>query len=64
VLRAGLPLLIGTPDGVRYVTERHEMGLYTHEQMMAALEAAGLRAAFEPEGLTGRGLYIGSAPED
>ena len=49
--------LIGTAGRVEYVTETHELGLFTVEEMLAAFEAAGLEADHDPEGLTGRGLY-------
>jgi ubiquinone/menaquinone biosynthesis C-methylase UbiE len=51
--------LIATPDGVEKFQERHELGMFSHEEYSAAFERAGLSVAFDPEGLTGRGLYIG-----
>jgi len=54
--------LIGRPDGVSRATERHEMGLFTHAEMTAALEDAGLRVSYDEQGLSGRGLYVGIAP--
>ena len=53
--------LVGTPDGFSYFTERHETGLFTHDEYLDAFHAAGLSVAFEPKGFTGRGLYIGMA---
>ena len=55
--------LIGTPEGTRHVIERHEMLLYTVDEMTAPFEAAGLDVTYDSEGLTGRGLYIGRAAE-
>ena len=54
--------LVGTPNGVEHFTERHEMGLFTHDDYMDAFRGAGLEVAHDPEGLMGRGLYIGTQP--
>jgi hypothetical protein len=51
--------LVGTPDGVRSFAERHELGLFTRAEYLAGLKALGLDARYEPEGLIGRGLYLG-----
>jgi SAM-dependent methyltransferase len=42
----------------RRVSEVHELGLFTTEEMMRAFGAAGLHVDYEPQGLTGRGLFI------
>lgn len=52
--------LVGTPEGVEYITERHEVALFTHEQYLGAFRAAGLDVEHDPEGLMGRGLYVGT----
>jgi SAM-dependent methyltransferase len=54
--------LVGTPDGVTHFTEEHTLGLFTHENYLTAFRAAGLDVSFDPDGLTGRGLYIGHKP--
>lgn len=54
--------LIATPAGVEYTTERHELGLFTHEEYVAAFAASGLTVVHDREGLDGRGLYIGIKP--
>jgi len=51
--------LIATPGQVRHTTEQHELGLFTHQEYLAALGAAGLEVTFYSKGLDGRGLYIG-----
>lgn len=51
--------LVATPNGVEHFTERHELGLFDHEEYVEAFEAAGLTVTYDSEGLTGRGLYIG-----
>lgn len=54
--------LVGTSDGVSHFTEEHTLGLFTHEIYLTAFRAAGLDVSFDPDGLTGRGLYIGRKP--
>jgi SAM-dependent methyltransferase len=51
--------LIGTPEGTEHVVEHHELGLFTEDEMIAAVTTAGLEAVSDPDGLTGRGLLIG-----
>jgi SAM-dependent methyltransferase len=51
--------MVGTPAGVERFSERHELGLFTHDQYLDALRAAGLQARHDPEGLFDRGLYLG-----
>ncbi|OAI39763.1 hypothetical protein AYO39_02505 [Actinobacteria bacterium SCGC AG-212-D09] len=50
--------LVGTSAGVEHFTERHELGLFTDDEYRTALDRAGLDVVYEPDGLTGRGLYI------
>ncbi|SRR6266545_2838870 len=54
--------LVGTPSAVEHFTERHEMGLFTHDQYLEAFRAAGLEVHHHPQGLEGRGLYVGLRP--
>ena len=56
--------LVGTPEKTFHLVEHHEMGLYTVGEMMDAFESAGLTTTHEPEGPTGRGLYVGVQPND
>ena len=53
--------LAGTPQGIEYFTEHHELGLFTDADYRAAVTEAGLDVLHEAEGLMGRGLYIGTA---
>ena len=43
---------------VRHVSEVHELGLFTTEEMMRGFGAVGLQVDHDPQGLTGRGLFI------
>lgn len=52
--------LVCTEDGIEHFTETHAATLFTHDEYLAAFSAAGLSVEHDPEGLTGRGLYIGS----
>jgi len=49
--------LIGTKQGISHFSERHELGLFTVEEMKNAFSEAGLITQFDDYGLTGRGLY-------
>lgn len=51
--------LVAEHGEIRHFQERHEIGLFTHEEYRSAFEAAGLEAEHDPEGVDGRGLYIG-----
>jgi len=51
--------LIAAQGEIRHTTERHELGLFTHEEYLTAFTAQGLTPVYDDQGLTGRGLYIG-----
>ena len=51
--------LIGTDDGIEHVQEHHANALYDEDDYREAFEAAGCSVEFDPEGLIGRGLYLG-----
>jgi len=51
--------LLGGPDGIEHRVEHHALGLFTREEMTAAFARAGFGdVQYDPEGLTGRGLYL------
>jgi SAM-dependent methyltransferase len=56
--------LIGRAEGIEHFEEDHVLGLFTQEQTMDAIRAAGLEVVeHDPHGLTGRGLYVARQPD-
>ena len=53
--------LIGRPTGIERASEVHKLGLFTVEEMQACFRQAGLDATHDPEGPSGRGLYVARA---
>ena len=54
---------VARSDGqVETFVEQHVTGQFTVDEHRAAFAAAGLDAAYDPEGLTGRGLYVAARP--
>jgi ubiquinone/menaquinone biosynthesis C-methylase UbiE len=56
--------LVGTPEGVTHFIERHETGLFSHEEYLKAFEKSGLEVSHDPKGLFGRGMYTGRKIKD
>jgi SAM-dependent methyltransferase len=54
--------MIGTPEGISFLNERHELGLFTREQYIESFTSLGLRTTWDDRGLMGRGLVIGVKP--
>jgi SAM-dependent methyltransferase len=50
--------VVATPDGIDHFVELHELYLFSHDELRAAFESAGLAAELDPEGPIGRGLWI------
>jgi SAM-dependent methyltransferase len=50
--------LIGRPTGIERASEVHELGLFTVEEMQQCFHGAGLDATYDPQGPSGRGLYV------
>ena len=55
--------LVFAASSVEHFTDRHELGLFTGDEYRAALNDAGLDVDYDPQGLTGRGLYIATRDE-
>lgn len=53
---------ISDAGGPRHVSEVHELGLFTTEEMVAAFRSAGLDVEHDPKGLTDRGLFVARQP--
>lgn len=56
--------LVATPSGVEHFFEDHRLALRTVEEMLDAFREAGVAVTYDPDGITGRGLYIGRCPPD
>jgi SAM-dependent methyltransferase len=54
--------LVGRSGAIEHRTERHRTWLWDLDEYAAAFAAAGLAAAYDEEGLMGRGLWLGNAP--
>jgi ubiquinone/menaquinone biosynthesis C-methylase UbiE len=52
--------LVATPHRIEHFVERLEMGLFTLDEYLDAFRRARLETIYDPEGLMGRGLYIGT----
>jgi ubiquinone/menaquinone biosynthesis C-methylase UbiE len=52
--------LIATPERTAHLVERYELGLFDQAHYASAMRNAGLVTTFDPEGLFGRGLFIGT----
>jgi ubiquinone/menaquinone biosynthesis C-methylase UbiE len=51
--------LVGTPEGITCFDERHELGLFTTDEYLAAFRNCGLDVIHDPKWLNERGLYLG-----
>ncbi len=51
--------LVGRDGAIEHHVERHEMWLRTPDEYAAAFRGAGLEPTYDPEGLMGRGLWLG-----
>jgi hypothetical protein len=46
-------------EGISHFSERHELGLFSREEMLGAFSEAGFDARYDEVGIAERGLYIG-----
>jgi SAM-dependent methyltransferase len=47
--------------GTRHASEMHELGIFSNDQMVDAFRSAGCAVEYDPQGLTGRGIYVARA---
>lgn len=53
--------LVGKPDnGIKHYEERHELGLFTREEMLQSFINARFDIRYDEAGIAGRGMYIGT----
>lgn len=52
--------MVAARDGVRTFNEPHRLMLFTDEEYRHAFNKARFHLDYDPQGLTGRGLYIGT----
>jgi ubiquinone/menaquinone biosynthesis C-methylase UbiE len=55
--------LIGRPSGIEHVSEVHELGLFTTDEMIQCFRDARLDVTYDATGLTGRGLFVARVAE-
>ncbi|MDQ6772482.1 MAG: class I SAM-dependent methyltransferase [Candidatus Dormibacteraeota bacterium] len=51
--------LVGRADGIEHIVETHELSLFRKEDYLEAFALVGLEIEHDPEGLMGRGLFVG-----
>ena len=50
--------LIGTSKGIRHISEKHDLGLFTIREMKTAFKKANLKVTYEDNGITKIKFYI------
>lgn len=50
--------LISSRDGIEHYKERHELGLFSNNNMIQAFEMAGFSCEYDSVGISGRGMYV------
>lgn len=52
--------LVAESDGVQHIQEPHVITLFNNDTIAEVIRAQGLRCEFDPKGLWGRGMHLGS----
>ena len=47
--------------GIEYLTQQHELFLFSDAEYIEAINAAGLDVSYDEKGLMNRGLFIGTS---
>lgn len=50
--------LINSHQGIEHYKERHELGLFSNNNMIQAFEMAGFTCEYDSVGISGRGMYV------
>jgi Methyltransferase domain. len=50
--------LIGSKDGILHFKERHELGLFAHEDLKRIFQELGLIVEYDSKGISGRGTFF------
>ncbi len=50
--------LVGSKNGIQRFKERHELGLFSTEELVQNFEAIGMNVEYDPIGISGRGLFV------
>jgi hypothetical protein len=54
--------MVGRAGHIEEFVEHHQEALHTVDEYMSAFKMAGLDAAYDEDGLIGRGLYTATKP--
>ena len=50
--------LVGSSEGIQHLKEKHELGLFSHEELLEVFKSTGMAVDYDAQGISGRGLYI------
>jgi SAM-dependent methyltransferase len=56
--------LISSLNGIEHYKERHELGLFTRNNMLQAFQMAGFTCEYDSVGISGRGMYKAKIREE
>ncbi len=50
--------LVNSRQGITHYKEKHELGLFSNNNMLQAFKMSGFSAEYDPIGISGRGMYV------